>query len=402
MIKKILNFLAGYVLVSIHGDGVDRFINICMAKKLHIWSIKKDKNKTLLYVSRTDFQKFGSFVEKTGVEIHVIKSLGIPFLYEKNKKRKCFVIGFFLFLFLVWEFTTFVWDINISGEGRYSAEEIEKNIKQNYVQLGTKLTEVNCSDLEKMLRDEYSDIAWISCELKGTQLNIKLTETILPEDIEKQSKPCNIVASKDCIISDMIIKNGTGMFEAGAEVKKGDIIITGAVNIYNEYDELIETNYVPASGIVYGQSKMPYEDAFDLSHYEKNYTGKKKHYYGIIYGDNLFEPFQYDMSYNNCDIITSYDGVRIFDTFYLPLTCKKTTVSEYEPELAAYTEQEAVEKAKNKLNVYMAELKKKGVEILQNNVKIYVKDGKCIASGYLVVKEIVGIPLELSVFEQGD
>ncbi len=402
MIKKILNFITGYVLVAIHGDGVDRFINICMSKKLHIWSIKKDKNKTLLYVSRSDFYKFDSFVEKTGVEISVIKSCGIPFIYEKNKKRKCFVIGFFIFLFLVWKFTTFVWDINISGEAGYSAEEIEKNIKQNYVKIGTKITDVNCSDLEKILRDEYSDIAWISCEIKGTQLNIKLTETILPEDIEKQSKPCNIVASKDCIISDMIIKNGTGMFETGAEVKKGDIIITGVVNIYNEYDELIETNYVPASGIVYGQSKMSYEDEFELSHYVKNYTGKKKEYYGIIYNDNLFEPLKYDMSYNNCDIITNYNSVRIFDTFYLPVTYKKTIVSEYEPELATYSEEEAIKKAKNKLNEYISALKKKGVEILQNNVKIYVKNDKCISTGYLVVKEIVGIPFELSTFEQGD
>lgn len=34
----------------------------------------------------------------------------------------------------------------------------------------------------------------------------------------------------------------------------------------------------------------------------------------------------------------------------------------------------------------------KGVEILENNVTIECKDGECLASGILVVREIIGAP----------
>lgn len=52
-------------------------------------------------------------------------------------------------------------------------------------------------------------------------------------------------------------------------------MITGVVNIYNEYEELIETNYVAADGIVYAQTKYQYQQAFPLDYTQKR-QGKRK------------------------------------------------------------------------------------------------------------------------------
>lgn len=402
MLKKLVKYILGYYLLILKGAGADRLINICNMNEIKIWNITKNEDALTLCAYRKDYKRILGFAEKTETDIDIMLDKGIPFLLHKYRKRKCFLIGFLIFIFLVWKYTTFVWDINIEGEGYYSFEEIEKRIKENYVPIGSKVSGINCKWLEDALRQDYPEISWISCELKGTQLNVTLTETIRDDTISERNVPCNIVASEDCIVTEILVKNGMAVVEVGDEVKKGDILITGVVNIYNEYDELIETNYVPASGFVYGQIKRSYEDEFNMNHYIKNYTENKKTYYSFFIKENIFEPFKHENSFVNYDVITDYKKVKIFDTFYIPFAYQKTTISEYEPKLSTYTDKEAEEKAKNKLQVYINDLRKKGVEILENNVKISIRNGKCHAGGNLVTRELVGIPSDISLFEQGE
>ena len=55
-----------------------------------------------------------------------------------------------------------------------------------------------------------------------------------------------------------------------------------------------------------------------------------------------------------------------------------------------------------KLNSYIDELNKKGVEILENNVKIEVSDDICEAKGTIVTKEQIGIPADITIINQGE
>ena len=64
--------------------------------------------------------------------------------------------------------------------------------------------------------------------------------------------------------------------------------------------------------------------------------------------------------------------------------------------------EEAKEKAVDKLNIYIDNLKKKGVEILENNVTISIENDKCTAKGTIVTKELIGVPETLNITEQGD
>ncbi len=41
LFKVILNYLIGYVRISIEGYYIERFINICRNHKITIWNLKK-------------------------------------------------------------------------------------------------------------------------------------------------------------------------------------------------------------------------------------------------------------------------------------------------------------------------------------------------------------------------
>ena len=86
-------------------------------------------------------------------------------------------------------------------------------------------------------------------------------------------------------------------------------------------------------------------------------------------------------------LVDGYEQVSTTHTFhigkayYLPFSV--TVTKYYQPiyETKTYTEEEARKKQEQLLQTYIADLKKKGVEILENNVTIECKDGECLASG---------------------
>lgn len=400
MAAFILKWLRGFLIIRISGASMERFINICSRNQIVMWRVVHGKDYIEAYISKKDFKQVQSYVKKTDVKLDIRDKIGLPFFFYKYKKRKCFAIGFIICIAIVYTFTLFIWDISISGETAYTSEQIIKDIKENYVGIGTFKKDIDCAELEKKLREKYDKVAWISCEIKGTQLNIDFTETIEAEKVRQENAPCNIVAAKDGIITDIITRSGTTVAECGGEVKRGDILITGVINIYNDFDELVETNYVPASGDVYAIAEYNYSDEFDMKYYKKEYTGNNKKYIKIYIGGKLYTPYKPKIKYPNYDTVTNDTKLRLGNSFYLPVSFQKTTVKEYKAVSDEYTAEEAGRKARKKLNLYLDNLRKKGVEILENNVTIEVVDGKCISAGTIVTKELIGVPAELIIIEQ--
>lgn len=117
-------------------------------------------------------------------------------------------------------------------------------------------------------------------------------------------------------------------------------MITGVVNIYNEYEELIETNYVAADGIVYAQTKYQYQQAFPLDYTQKRQGKKKKTGITIQLGNSV-------KTLHQPKLVDGYEQVSTTHTFhigkayYLPFSV--TVTKYYQPiyETKTYTEEEA-------------------------------------------------------------
>lgn len=401
MFKKIINRIRGYVLIEISGIQKDRFINICSKKHILLRDMEKKGEKIYAYVSYKEYKVCQEYVKKTKTDIKVVKCFGLPFFIIRYRKRYGFIAGILLYFSMIYVFTMYIWDIEVSGDSVYTGEQIEKDIRDNYVDIFTKKSDINCDELEKALREKYSKVAWISCDIKGTCLNINITETIDKNYNIKSDKPCNIVAVKDGILTDIIVRTGKSTRSNGDEVKKGDIIITGTINLYNDYDELLETNYVSADGDVYAIVEYEYKDEFEMNVYDKVYTGKEKKAYDIVF-DDVHIPVGIKADYELYDTVVTEHRLKLGSSIYLPVYFNKITSKEYDTVLCTYSEDEAEEKAKKRLQIYIEDLQKKGVEILENNVTIDVGSDKCNAKGTIVVKELIGVPEEINIINQGE
>ena len=145
--------------------------------------------------------------------------------------------GFIIFIGLIFFLTSFIWNIEISGNEKIKDEEIINFLEEMDVGKGRFKHKVDLDKLRSNILGNFQRLSFASVEFKGTKLLIEVKEQDLPpKEIDKDT-PCNIVAKKKGVIEKVIAKNGKGIVSEGEVVKKGQILITGVIE-----DELLENN----------------------------------------------------------------------------------------------------------------------------------------------------------------
>lgn len=400
--NKTINWFKGQILLEIKGFGKDRLINICKKNDVVIHNFNISDDSYIFQLSSKDYKKLLEYNDKIKTTLEVRDKYGLPYFFYKYRKRKIFILCFLLFIISIFIFSNYIWNISIEGNELYTKEELTKNIIDEYVPIGTNKKEIDCNELEKALREQYKNIAWISCQIKGTNLIVNIEETIPTDQSITMTEPCNITAYKDAIITDIVINNGTRVVNIGDEIKKNDVLITGVVNIYNEYEELIESSYTAAQGTVWGIVEYEYSDEFSMTTSDKKYTSQTRNTYSLNIGNNIIRlPFG-KVNYNHYDVIAESNKVKLFNNLYLPIGITKNTFKEYNLSSVKLSKDEALEISNKRLVLYIDNLKKKGVSILENNVTISIENDKCIASGTIVAKEVIGIPSKIDITQEGE
>ncbi len=389
MLLRILRFLIGYLKVEVSGFAPERFMNLIIKNDIVVWDVETVESGYIFYTGRYNFLKMKPYLKKTNTKIKVVKKYGFPYFLKKNKKRVAFLIGFGICICITYIFSLFVWEVRIHGEQKIVKEDMLTYIEEKHVPLGTLKSKIHCDTLEKKLRMQYDEISWISCELKGTCLNIYIEEGTATIIDEKNDTPGDIVASKDAEITKMITREGTPVVKVKQKVKKDEILISGTIYIFDDNHEVIETSYIPADGDVYGITSYQYEDYIELEYYDKKYHDKNKSYVTLYILDYCVTPFVPKKPGKDYDTFTDIRKLKLFENFYLPIGYTKTEWKTYDLKKNKRSEKEAEKILNERLQEKITHFKEKGVEIIKNDVKI-VRDGnKVYAKGTLTLEESI-------------
>lgn len=387
MLIKLIRWFTGYLLVKIKGYSPERFINLCSSRNILIWNLAKREDGYEFYIGLNGFRKIRPIVKKTKTRPFIMERKGLPFLMFRYRKRKIFFLGIVLFFIILYSLSLFIWNISVSGEYSNTNETIIKYLNSETIHTGIMKSKVDCRYIEEAIRKEYEDIGWVSAEIKGTRLLIKLTENHLTEKKLINTTPHHVVAAKDGIITSLIARSGMPLVKKGDVVKKGDILVSGVLELIGDSGEIVKREAVAADADIKMKTFYEYLDIFPMGYTMKNYTQDVKKGYSIYFADekiNLYKPLKIYIKY---DIIENRVNLRFGRNFYLPVTFSTRYFREYEEEKKTYTQEEALQLAKAKLNLFQEKLMKKNVEIIENNVRIEIDGSNCVATGKLIVEE---------------
>lgn len=365
-IKILINYILGYVNIIVEGYYIERFINICISRKILIWNLKREKSSILrVNVSIREFKKIREIARKTKCKIKIQNKRGIPFLLNKYKKRKIFVALLIITMIMIIIVSNFVWNIEIIGTDKISNEELIKDLNECGLIVGKNKANINTKEIINNIRLKREDIAWIGISLKGTNAIVEVVEAKSKPDLVDEEELCNIVATKEGIITKINSQNGTSLVKVGDLVKKGDVLIGGWLE-----GKYTGTRYVHAKGEVEARVWYTKKKIIDLNYNKRTKTGNVESKYSVSVNNFQINFYKRLPKYENYDTICDSKKLKIFSNFYIPIELKKITYEEIQEEYAIYD----IDEAKN---IAIDNLSKELEKEIENKDKIINKQINC-------------------------
>ncbi len=400
-IGSLKQFLSGYLRLELSGDGSERFLNLCMKKEIGIQALSREKHGIHITMGVRDFRRIRPLVKKTHVHLKIIGRYGLPFFLYRNRKRKPYVIGCALFFLLVFLMSRFIWNIQIEGNISYTDDELLTYLSEQKVEYGMRKSKVNCDFLEEKIREDYPEITWVSAGISGTMLSIKIRENEVIQNVPEQEEvPCDLVADQTGTITRMIVRKGKAEVLPGDPIEKGQILVSGTVPILGDSQELLRNHYTEADADIYAKTEREFAEKLPKQTEVRVKTGRKRHGLGLKTGPIWFLWLLPGGNDRLWQITREQKQAVLMDDFYLPVWTDRITAEEYVSYERNWTDSE-LEMQKNSINHRKIEyLQKKGVQIIENDVKILDKCSHWEIRSRFVLEEPVGIRQNINLNEE--
>ena len=388
--EKFYRWVGGYMEMQMTGYSPERFLNLCSARGIEIWDLWHAGEGYGFFMRLKDFRRIRPLARKSGVRLKIRQRMGLPFFLRKNRNRVGFTGGMCLFFVILYSLSLFIWDIQIQGNRRYTYETVTDFLQDREITWGMLKSQLDCQALESALRDYFPEITWAAARISGTRLLISVKENeALSQIPEKQEMPCDVVASKDGIISSIVVRQGIAQVKAGDTVKEGQVLISGEIPIYDDSGQVAAVRYVPADGDVTAVTRYDFSEQFPRIHTVQWETGRRKTGFYLQAGPWSFVFLLPEGEKEQWVYLTETSQAKLFSNFYLPVYWGEIQGKEVEYYESFYTESEMEQVSEGIYQNFVKNLNEKGVQIIQNDVKILEDESVCRMEGTVTALESV-------------
>lgn len=260
---------------------INRFINKCIYSKIYLSNISYiDNDKITCIINLDDYKKVKRLNYYS--KIKVVSYVGFNKIKEIVKNNIFYVIIFILAFILIDILTSYIVDIEVIHSSISIRKLIYQELENNNVRKNTfAYSFEELENIQKNILNNNKDkLEWISITKDGMKYIIRCEERKIKE-INKENGYRNIVAKKDAYITKIISTKGVNLVRSGEYVKKGDVLISGEIKLYEEVkgDTL-------ATGYVYGNVWYNVQLSIPKEENKKEYTGKSR--FNININDKIF------------------------------------------------------------------------------------------------------------------
>ena len=306
--RHLWQWFCGYICVFLSGRQVNRFMNLCSKNGIRLWQISHELGRGLrVNIRLRDFYHLKPYLRKTKTRIRIISKRGFPFWCYRHPRLKWFLcICLFVFCLGLYSLN-FIWNIEIKGNQKVSTEAIISCLQENSIEVGLKKRNIDCPNIELLLREQFQQIGWVSVYFEHTNLCVEVKESLYDVvDMAESSdgKMYNLVANKDAIIHSIVTRKGQAIVKKGQRVKKDEVLVLGKSEIYEDSGELKETLYFKADALVYAD--VVYEISIPCSEIEILALKIANLYDDTMLlriGNNKLTPIIEKLEENGCEIL---------------------------------------------------------------------------------------------------
>lgn len=387
-----IQYIKGYVTIKVWGYSTERLLNLCGNHDILVWDIVNHGDYDTMNISIEGFFALKPLLKKTGTKASVLKRYGLPFFMSKMRRRKIFVLGL-LGCMVFWIVTSgFIWNIRIEGNYVLTEDVLMDYLAEQGVHVSMRKSRLQIEELEEGLREDYEVITWTSVQVEGTTLIVYIKENEMQEYDQTgqqtdEEKGTDLIAKRAGTVSYIITRSGVPQVAEGDEVEKGDILVSGAVPVYNEDATVRKYQFVNADADITIRYQESLSVERDLTYEVKQYTGRQKKLILVGVGDREWSLGFMKNSYDDYDVSEEKKQVKLLDHLYLPLYYGQKKIQEYQTIEQKYTETEMKNIMQEEWSKIILTLEEKGVQITEKNVTIKRNENNWVLNARMQLEE---------------
>ena len=354
---KFFRYLFGYVTLLVYGEFPERILNLCVQKKVTVWDLKTTEKGIEICVNIGNFKRFKQIRGRSGIRCKIIGRHGLPFIMNKYRFRWGLPTGIALFFAVLKIMSLFVWNIEIVGNSNVADNEILSACSDLGLHYGTYINSINEAEVKDKMMLQIGGLAWAAINIEGCKVTVNVTEA---KNQDVDFSPQNIVAGFDGVIKDIKVLNGKNVVVKGDAVQKGDLLISGTVDIADKL------NFTKADGTVIAEVEQTYRVGEPYVQTEKVYTGKTKNkcvleFFKIKIPLYLgSEHLKFDDEYDIKNLI--FFGER------MPILMYKKHMNFYTEQEVTYTRDELIIKLENSLKALLNDAEIKDYSVISREI----------------------------------
>lgn len=370
-----------YIIIKVKNN-IKRFINKCNKYNIELYNINYlDKDNIIVKINKDDYKNIKTYNYYSEIEIY--RNVGIDYLLNKIYLLKYFIGSFILCLILTYIVSNIILKINVIHSNKNIRELVSDELYEYGIRKYSIKKDFNQIEniKNKILENNKDKLEWISITNIGMTYVVRVEERIIDEEI-KENEYCNVVATKESIITNIFSDKGEILVNVNDLVRKDDILIDGNLKLNEE-----TKSYTCANGKVMGKVWYNTNISLKRDYIKKEYTGKKR--YNFIINHKVLRNNKYN----------KFDKKYIINNRFIKLYKE----IEYIEKKYKYNEIGSVNKA-------LLEIDKKFNSKLGNNGKVLnkkilnktINDKEISLNVFVVTEENIGkqIKLEKNIIEE--
>jgi similar to stage IV sporulation protein len=227
LVRAFWAYVTGFLVLVIRGEHPERMINLSLMRGVVLWDVVWVDRQTLtVKVTGRSFRPLRHIARRTRCRIRIRDKHGLPFILHRLRRRWMLVGGTVIFCLILFFLSSLIWTVEITGTKQLSDAQVRRAAVDAGLCPGHLRWLVNAKEASDILMRELPGVAFAEVSFHGTRATIRIYEKVLPPP---PLGPCNIVAGKDGVVSEIMVLAGSPQVKEGDVVHTGQLLISGVI-----------------------------------------------------------------------------------------------------------------------------------------------------------------------------
>ena len=200
-------------------------------------------------ISRNDLSVLQKISFSYGASVKIVKKNGAYWAIQEFLKRPVLLLGLCVHLFFILWLPTRILFISVEGNKKIPTQKIIEQANLCGIRFGVSRRTVRSEKMKNSLLSAIPSLQWAGINTSGCTAVISVRERKEQKEQNTDSGVCSIVAGKDGVVLRCSALRGEHICKAGQAVQKGDILISGYIDLG------LCVKGVHAAGEIYAQTK---------------------------------------------------------------------------------------------------------------------------------------------------